>query len=80
MRKSIEDVLKGEIIVEGRDEIRVDKVEPFACSTWGTHINGRYCYDRGWIVRTKEDPVREETGLGELEEDFELLLDSSGRV
>jgi hypothetical protein len=70
MRKAIEKVSKGEIIVEGRNEIKVDKVEPYCCSSLGTHINSRYCYDRGSVVRTKDVVKREETGLGDLVEDY----------
>lgn len=73
MRKSIEKVLRGEVIVEGRTEIKVDKVEPHACSSLGTHINDRYCYDRGMIVRTKDEKPKSkaETGLGDLAGDIQ---------
>ena len=70
MRKIIEKVQRGEIILDGRSEIKVEKVEPFACSSLGTHINSRYCYDRGMEVRTKGEPTREESGLGDLEDDL----------
>jgi hypothetical protein len=75
MRKSIESVVRGEIIVEGRKEIKVDKVEPRACSSLGTHINRSMCYDRWSIVRTKNIDIEEEYdrfvhgGLGDAEED-----------
>jgi hypothetical protein len=70
MRKAIEKVRKGEIILDGRTEIKVDLVEPYYCSSRGTHINRRYCYDQGSMVRTKSEPVKEETGLGDLEDDY----------
>jgi hypothetical protein len=73
MRKSIESVVRGEIIVEGRKEIKVDKVEPRACSSLGTHINRSMCYDRGSIVRTKDNADPAEAGLGDLPEDYDKM-------
>jgi hypothetical protein len=71
MRKSVEELVKGDIILEGRSEIKVNKVVNFACSSRGTHVNGNLCYDRGIRVRTKEGVVpKEETGLEDLEEDY----------
>lgn len=72
---AIEEVRRGDIIVEGRDETKVTKVEPFYCSSNGTHINNRSCYDRGSIVKVKRDqkePSFDESGLGDFEEDFDM--------
>lgn len=68
---AIEEVRNGDVIVEGRDETKVSKHEVAACSSKGTHVNGRYCYDRGQLVQVKRGARKdvEETGLGDLEED-----------
>jgi hypothetical protein len=73
MRKAIEKVSKGEIILDGRSEIKVEKIEPSCCSSFGTHINNRYCYDRGSVVRTKGGvaPEKEELAVGD--DEFDLL-------
>jgi hypothetical protein len=73
MRKAIEKVSKGEIILDGRSEIKVEKIEPYCCSSLGTHINNRYCYDRGSMVRTKNGvaPDKEELALGD--DEFDLV-------
>lgn len=69
MQKRIEDVKRGDIILEGRKEILVKKVEPRTCSSLDTHINGSMCYPRGSMVRTKDVVNPEATGMGDLEED-----------
>jgi hypothetical protein len=70
MHKSIETVQKGDIIVEGRKRIEVKKVEPRACSSLSTHINGSMCYDQGTKVRVLNEIDKLETGLGDLDHDL----------
>lgn len=70
---AIEAVQIGDVIVEGRDKTTVGKLDLWACSSKGTHINSRFCYDRGTLVnvqRGAKSQSIEETGLGDLEEDF----------
>lgn len=50
---AIETVQVGDVIVEGRDQTVITKVEVDACSSRGTHINNKYCYDRGSFVQLK---------------------------
>lgn len=72
---NITEVRKGDIIVEGRDQTKVDHIQHSACSSFGTHVNHRECYERGAKVSIKvADRATaqhfEESGLGDLEEDY----------
>jgi hypothetical protein len=75
---SIEEVRKGDIIVDGRSETEVKRIKHDACSSFGTHINNRECWPRGSKVRIKpgkaESQTFEESGLGDLEEDWKQDL------
>lgn len=50
---TIEQVVKGDVILEqgGKKKIEVKKVRTYACSSLGTHINDRFCYERGTEVK-----------------------------
>lgn len=51
----IEQVQRGDVILEGRGSgIEVKKVTEFACSSFGTHINDTFCWDRGSDVRVRQ--------------------------
>jgi hypothetical protein len=50
MQVSITEVVPGDILVEGRTRIKVDKIEHRACSSRGSHVNGKYCYNRTDVV------------------------------
>ena len=50
---SITDVREGDQIVEGRKSLEVREVEHSACSSRGTHINGRMCYDQISMVKVQ---------------------------
>lgn len=71
---SITEVRKGDIIVDGRSETEVKRIKHDACSSFGTHVNDRECYERTAKVRIKPGKVEsksfEESGLGDLEEDW----------
>lgn len=75
----ITQVKKGDTIVDGRDKVEVTRVENDACSSLGTHINRRYCYDRSAYVevRAAQKNARSEdfteSGVGDLEEDYHNL-------
>lgn len=49
----ITEVHKGDIIIEDQGEITVRKIEHEACSSKGTHVNDRGCYDRYAKVNIK---------------------------
>lgn len=77
---NINEVRKGDTILDGRDRIEVKKVEIECCSSFGTHINGRVCYERGSKVNVKpaqhaESKHFEESGLGDLREDYDYEAD-----
>jgi len=73
MRVSITAVQKGDIIIDGRDRIEVNRIEHNACSSRGTHVNRRYCYNQTDSVDIRpgkaESKHFEESGLGDLEGD-----------
>jgi hypothetical protein len=50
MLVSITEVVPGDILVEGRTRIKVDEIEHKACSSRGSHVNGKYCYNRTDVV------------------------------
>jgi len=69
----ISQVRKGDTIVDGRSETEVKRIKHDACSSFGTHVNDRECYERGSKVRIKPgkaDASFEESGLGDLEDDW----------
>ena len=73
---SITQVRKGDVILEGRDRTEVKKIEHNACSSFGTHINDRECWDRHTRVQIKpathaESKHFEESGLGDLQADYD---------
>jgi hypothetical protein len=67
-------VRKGDTIIDGQDKIKVDKIEHGACSSFGTHVNNRFCYDRFTQVQVREGkrakPRDFEEDLEEEEEDW----------
>ena len=73
----ITSVRKGDTIIDGHDKIKVDQIEHNACSSFGTHVNNRFCYDRYTQVQVREGKRAksrsfEESGLGDLEEDWAM--------
>lgn len=69
----ITQVRKGDVILDhGRKDIEVAKVELYACSSRGVHINGRYCYENTTEVTLKRSTDVAETGLGDLLEDLDF--------
>lgn len=73
---NINEVRAGDTILDGRDRIEVKKVEVACCSSFGTHINDRICYERGMTVRINpRDRATskrfEESGVGDLAEDYD---------
>jgi hypothetical protein len=80
MRVSITAVQKGDTIIDGRDRIEVSRIEHNACSSKGTHVNRRICYDRTDVVDIRpgkaEANLLDENGLNVIEgEEFNPILD-----
>ena len=51
----------GDVILtpKGNQDIRVDKIHPFACSSRDWHVNGSLCYSRSSEVIVRRDEATE---------------------
>lgn len=72
----ISEVRKGDTIREPgtKKDIEVKKVDVHACSSYGVHINDRFCYERGaQVVVTRPSKKVEE--ISDEDEAFHAELD-----
>lgn len=73
----ITEVKPGDVIKEGHGKsIEVKQVENNACSSRGTHINNKYCYEpTAHVTVSREFDIDAnrfvDSALGDLEEDFD---------
>jgi hypothetical protein len=64
----ISQVRKGDTIVDGRSETEVKRIKHDACSSFGTHVNDRECYERGSKVRIKPGKAGVDSSVEENED------------
>lgn len=75
---TIEQVQKNDVILEqgGKKKTEVKKVVHSACSSFGTHINDRFCYERGSEVSVERGAKVEEV----TDDDLDAMLDAKFEI